>query len=47
MREWQWHQLDHVHITCTSDVNTSISALGLFVPIMADFFAATNYRKLD
>jgi len=33
MMGWQWHQLDHMQITCTSlqtDNHTSTSALGFF-----------------
>ena len=44
-REWQWHQLDSVHIICISQVNTSISALGLFVPIKADLFCSNKLSE--
>jgi len=45
MREWQWHQLDCIHIICISQVNTSISALGLFVSIMADFICSNKLSE--
>jgi len=47
MREWQWHQLDCVglQIICISQVNTSISALGLFVNIMDDLFCSNKLSE--